>query len=268
MMTTTPAAPSAVDQVSEAKTHSDIIRGPPGQGERFSQYVIHNGVCYVSGQVNREAGDGSLAAQTQGVLAKIDAILAHAGTDKSRLLSATIWLANIEVAPVMNAVWDAWVDRNNLPVRACVQSALLARDMEVEIQVTAAMPSRAGIISTPDAAAAVGPYNQAVRVENGTVYLSGCIGLLPGNSGNFAGPTVQEQTRQCLANMDAIVKASGATKIVKTTILLDDIADFAAVNELYKAYFGDGPVPARSCFAAKALPKGALVEIEAIAIAE
>jgi 2-iminobutanoate/2-iminopropanoate deaminase len=228
--------------------------------------VVHAGICYLSGQVECGAGDGSLRAQTQGVLDKVDALLAEAGTDKSRLLSATIWLADIGMAPVMNAVWDGWVAKGNLPVRACVQAALLTGDMAVEIQATAAMPSRAGVISTAEAAAAVGPYSQAVRMQNGTVYLSGCIGLRAGNSGAFAGPTVQEQTRQCLANMDAIAKAAGATSIVKTTILLDDMADFAVVNELYKEYFGDRPVPARSCFAAKSLPKGALVEIEAIAV--
>lgn len=244
-------------------THTDIKRLAPGA--RFNQVVVHGGVAYLAGQVARGT-DGSVGAQTAAILQKIDGLLADAGTDKSRVLSATIWLADVAHVAEMNAAWDAWVDRDNMPVRACVQSALVADDITVEVQVTAALPSAARVIETDAAAAAVGPYNQGVVVRDGTVYVSGCIGLMPG-SGAMAGDDVESQTAQALANMRAILAAAGAAPadVVKTTVLLDDIADFAKVNKLYEAFFAGDAAPARSCFAAKQLPKGALVEIEATA---
>lgn len=238
-------------------------------GLRFNQTVVHSGICYLSGQVFRGAKHDA-AAQTRGILAKIDDLLAEAGTSKSALLSCNIWLAHIERDVVaMNAEWDRWVDKDNMPVRACVESKLVDDEITVEIQATAALPlkPRTSIVATTEAAAAVGPYNQAVKMRDGTVYISGCIGLT--TSGDFLGPSVEEQTKQCLSNLAAILLASGANgQIVKTTILLDDMNDFAAVNELYEDFFGGGPVPARACFAAKTLPKGALVEIEAIAMVD
>lgn len=262
---------TAVGAAKSVPENSDIVRGQPGF--RFSQFVVHGGICTTSGQVSR---GGSVTQQTRVILDKIDSLLAEAGTNKSRVLSATVWLADISTIDEMNTVWDQWVDHDNLPVRACVESILVSDDFAVEIQVTAAMPTNThvstSVIDTADAAAAVGPYSQAVRVENGTIYVSGCIGLLPGSSGQFAGSTVEEQTKQALANLAAILRAAGPrSRIVKTTVLLHDMADFATVNKLYDAFFAqggpaEGPVPARSCFAVKALPKGALVEIEAIAV--
>lgn len=243
---------------------SDIKRYLPGP--RFNQIVVHNGIVYLAGQVARDTPDGSVAAQTRQILAKIDEYLEMAGTSKSRLLSANIWMTDISKAPEMNEEWVKWVDRDNMPVRACVQSALLDDSITVEIQATAALPSPARIVETEKAAAAVGPYNQAVIVDDGTVYVSGCIGLMP-KTGVMAGASIEEQTEQALQNIKAIIEAAGASvhNIVKTTILLDDINDFAAVNAIYSKFFEGGTVPARSCFAAKQLPKSALVEIEAIA---
>lgn len=264
---------SAVGTGQGVRSHADIVRGKVG--DRFCQYVVHAGVCTTSGQVSR---GGSVSQQTLAILDKIDKLLEEAGTDKSRLLSATIWLADISTVAEMNAVWDQWVDHDNLPARACVEAKLVDDEISVEIQVTAAMPAGrylgTTVIETKDAAAAVGPYSQAVRVENGTVYVSGCIGLVAGKSGEFAGTTVEEQTKQALSNLAAILKAAGPNpRIVKTTVLLHDMADFATVNGFYDAFFAkggpaEGPVPARSCFAAKSLPKGALVEIEAIAVTQ
>jgi 2-iminobutanoate/2-iminopropanoate deaminase len=249
-----------------------IVRAQPGV--RFSQTVIHNGIVYLSGQVCRGVKDDA-AAQTRGILARIDDLLAEAGTSKANILSCTIWLADIEQdVDAMNREWDLWVDRDNMPVRACLESKLVDDEITVEIQATAALPQRprASIVSTTEAAAAVGPYNQAVRMRDGTCYISGCIGLT--SAGEFAGPSVEEQTKQCLSNLAAILKASGPNgQIVKTTLLLHDMADFAAVNKIYEAFFSPGglaagPVPARACFSAKTLPKGALVEIEAIAVVD
>jgi len=103
---------------------------------RMSQVVDYNGVAYLAGQV---AEGDSVAAQTQGILDKIDRLLALAGTDKSRLLSATIWLTSMDGFAEMNAVWDAWVDSANPPARACVESPRLATPaFNVEIMVMAA----------------------------------------------------------------------------------------------------------------------------------
>lgn len=119
------------------------------------------------------------------------------------------------------------------------------------------------IISTPDAPAAIGPYSQAVEL-NGTIYISG---QLPVNPADGTIPEdIAGQTRQSLTNIMAILKEAGLgpSNIVKTTVLLKDINDFAAMNAVYAEFFPEDK-PARACYQVAALPKGALVEIEAIA---
>ena len=122
------------------------------------------------------------------------------------------------------------------------------------------------IISTPDAAQAIGPYSQAIKT-GGLIFTSGQIALKPG--GEFVAGGVEAQTRQVLQNLAAILKEAGATlqDTVKTTIFLADMGDFAAVNEIYAAAFGEHK-PARSTVQVAKLPKGALVEIEVIALAK
>ncbi len=108
-------------------------------GTRMSQAVVHGNTVYLSGQVALEAPGESVTAQTQNILARIDALLATAGTDKTKLLSASIWLADIAGFAEMNAVWDAWVAEGNAPARATVESKLAAPQFTVEIAVTAAI---------------------------------------------------------------------------------------------------------------------------------
>ncbi len=105
-------------------------------GPRMSQAVIHGGVVYTAGQV--AVGD-SASEQTADILAQIDALLAEAGTDKSKLLTANIWLSDIKYFKDMNLVWDAWVSPGNTPARACVEAKLARDDLLVEIMVTAAV---------------------------------------------------------------------------------------------------------------------------------
>jgi enamine deaminase RidA (YjgF/YER057c/UK114 family) len=107
-------------------------------GSRMSQVVVHNGTVYLAGQV---AGDVStdVADQTRQVLAKIDGFLAQAGSDKSKLLMATVWLADIKNFAAMNEVWDEWVSPGNTPTRACVESRLARPPIAVEIRVIAAL---------------------------------------------------------------------------------------------------------------------------------
>ena len=108
-------------------------------GPRMSQGVVHGGVVYLAGQVALEAPGESIANQTKAILARIDGFLAEAGSNKSKILSATIWLTDIASYDEMNGVWDAWIDPANPPARACVVSpALAAPQFNVEIMVNAA----------------------------------------------------------------------------------------------------------------------------------
>lgn len=119
------------------------------------------------------------------------------------------------------------------------------------------------IISTPNAPAAIGAYSQAVKA-NGFVFASGQLGLNP--TTGVLPSTFSEQAEQSLKNVQAILEAAGLTfaNVVKTTVFLSDMENFASLNEVYAHYFVE-PFPARSAVAVKELPKGALVEIEVIA---
>lgn len=108
-------------------------------GPRMSQAVVHGNTVYVSGQVALDAAGESATAQTKNILDRIDALLAKAGTDKTRVLSASIWLADIATFNEMNAVWDAWVAKDCAPARATVESKLAAPQFTVEIAVIAAV---------------------------------------------------------------------------------------------------------------------------------
>lgn len=119
-------------------------------------------------------------------------------------------------------------------------------------------------ISTQNAPAAIGPYSQAIEVY-GFVYASGQLPIDPA-TGAFPEGGVKEQTRQSILNVKAILEEAGLalSNVVKTTVYLADMGDFAAMNEVYSQFFAQ-PFPARSAIAVKALPKGALVEVEVVA---
>lgn len=123
------------------------------------------------------------------------------------------------------------------------------------------------VISTTDAPAAIGPYSQAIRAGN-MLFVSGQIPLHP-QTGEIVGTTAAEQARQVLNNLQAVLHAGGASleNVVKTTIFLTDLGQFAAVNAVYAEFFPQNP-PARSTVQVAALPRGVQVEIEAIAIVE
>ena len=120
------------------------------------------------------------------------------------------------------------------------------------------------VISTVKAPAAIGPYSQAIKVGN-LVFTSGQIPIDPA-TGNFVEGGIKEQTRQSLTNVKAILEEAGLTmaNVVKTTVFMADMADFADMNAVYAEFFAE-PYPARSAVAVKTLPKGALVEIEVVA---
>ena len=120
-------------------------------------------------------------------------------------------------------------------------------------------------LHTDNAPAAIGPYSQAVQAEK-TIYVSGQLPVDP-STGEFAREDIKAQTKQSLTNIKNILASAGAdmSDVTKTTVLLQDIADFGAMNEVYAEFFTE-PYPARAAFQVAALPKGAKVEIEAVAV--
>ena len=121
------------------------------------------------------------------------------------------------------------------------------------------------IISTDKAPQAIGPYSQAVEV-NGVIYTSGMIPINPAD-GTLVTGSVEEQAEQALKNLKALIEESGSSmdKVIKTTVFIKDMNDFAKINEVYARYFTDN-YPSRSCVEVARLPKDVLIEIEAIAI--
>ena len=120
-------------------------------------------------------------------------------------------------------------------------------------------------ISTPNAPAAIGPYSQGIQAGS-TIFVSGQLPIDPA-TGAFAGQDIASQTRQSLTNIKNILAAAGASMndVVKTTVMLKNIGDFAAMNAVYAEFFTE-PFPARAAYQVAALPKDALVEIECIAV--
>ena len=120
-------------------------------------------------------------------------------------------------------------------------------------------------IETKNAPSAIGPYSQAIKAGN-TIYVSGQLPIDPA-TGEFSGTCIKTQTEQSLKNIKAILNEAGASMadVAKTTVLMKDIADFAAMNEVYATYF-TGTCPARATYQVAALPKNALIEIEATAV--
>ena len=121
------------------------------------------------------------------------------------------------------------------------------------------------IIHTEKAPKAIGPYSQAIRTDT-MVYTAGQVGFDP-STGDLVSNEIEEQTRQALKNLQNVLEAAGtsAGNVVKTTVFLKDMSDFAKMNAIYAEVFGENP-PARSTVAVAGLPKGALVEIEAVAV--
>jgi len=121
------------------------------------------------------------------------------------------------------------------------------------------------VIATKNAPAAIGPYSQGTAAQGEMVFVSGQLPVDPA-TGAFPADEIQAQTRQSLTNVKAILEEAGCTMadVLKVTVYLDKIADFGAMNEIYAEFFSE-PYPARAAFEVGALPKGALVEIEAVA---
>ena len=123
------------------------------------------------------------------------------------------------------------------------------------------------IIQTDQAPAPVGPYNQGIVASGAMLFVAGQIPL-DAATGELVGSTVAEQTEKAIQNLTAVVQAAGSelSQVVKTSVFLKDMNDFAAMNEVYAKHFGDAEAPARACVEVARLPKDVLVEIECIAM--
>jgi 2-iminobutanoate/2-iminopropanoate deaminase len=143
------------------------------------------------------------------------------------------------------------------------QSVISAAASETSETFAASAPMA---VNTPEAPAPVGPYNQAV-LAGGWLYCSGQIALDPQSGALVGSGDVEQETRQVLRNLQAVLREAGASpaQVVRTTVYLADLADFATVNGLYAEVFGGAVAPARACVQVAALPKGARVEIDAVA---
>lgn len=122
-------------------------------------------------------------------------------------------------------------------------------------------------IATDKAPAAIGPYSQGIKIDN-LVFTSGQLPIDPA-TGEIVSGGIEEQAKQAFENLKAVLEASGASlgDVIKTTVFLDNLGDFGTVNEIYGSYFKK-PYPARSCYEVAKLPKGALIEVEAVAEAK
>lgn len=125
------------------------------------------------------------------------------------------------------------------------------------------------VIRTDHAPAPVGPYNQAIRAQGAMVFASGQIALDPASGALVGGDDVAQQTEQVMKNLEAVLTAAGVgwSQVVKTTVFLADMNDFATVNGVYARYFDEATAPARACVEVARLPKDVLVEIDCIAVA-
>lgn len=129
-------------------------------------------------------------------------------------------------------------------------------------------PMSHDVIRADHAPAPVGPYNQAIRAQGAMVFASGQIALDPASGALVGGDDVAQQTEQVMKNLEAVLTASGVgwSQVVKTTVFLADMNDFATVNGVYARYFDEATAPARACVEVARLPKDVLVEIDCIAV--
>ncbi|KAK4530487.1 hypothetical protein CCYA_CCYA04G1344 [Cyanidiococcus yangmingshanensis] len=228
---------------------------------------------------DRDHLDG--AEQLRSCLHQLDSWLSS--YEDYEIASVRVFVAPGQEQGPIQRVYEQWSnDHDQAPTVTWLEVRPLAPGRDVLIEAVAGQQQQqqqvAGwrvpqTVTTMQAAQAVGPYVQAVKLpSSATVYVSGCIGLRPPPHNDLVGPDIESQTIQALSNMKAILNAAGSNvpNVMKVMILLDDMGDFATVNRIYEAWLREGGctadrLPARSTFAVKTLPKGAKVEIECIA---
>jgi len=254
-----PRAPKAIGPYSQA------IEAPTGR------------LVFLAGQIPLDPATGELvggdaAAQTERVMANLKAVLEAAGAGFEHVVKTTVFVTDLADFKTINETYGRVFTRTP-PARATVQVAALPRGSRVEIEAVAVVPGsdagsgpRRTVVSSAGAPKAIGPYSQAIAAAPGRiVYLAGQIPLDPA-TGDIVPGDVAAQTEGVMRNLKAVLAAAGTgfDRVTKTTIYLVDLADFKAVNEAYGRWFEQAP-PARATVQVVALPRGARVEIEAVA---
>ncbi|KAJ3066111.1 hypothetical protein HDU98_010554 [Podochytrium sp. JEL0797] len=258
----------------------------PGAIGPYSQGVVANGFLFTAGQIafdpaTMEIVGTEIQAQTAQALKNLKAVVEASGSSFEkvyvvwpasqgdllpyRLIKTTVFLKDMNDFAKMNEIYAAAFGASK-PARSAVEVARLPRDVLVEID-SQFMSLRQ--IVTKLAPKAIGPYSQGV-VAGGFVYTAGQCPFDPVTL-DIVGTEIQGQTKQSLANLKAVVEAGGSSfkSIVKTTVFLKDMNDFAKMNEIYsKAFEGNQFPPARSAVEVARLPKDVLVEIECVAVVE
>lgn len=238
---------------------TDITRIDPGP--RMSEASVHGDRIYCSGMIPEDTGL-DITGQVKQALAEIESLLAKGGSDKTRILTATIWLADIGDFAAMNAVWDAWIVPAQTPARATVEAKLNDPKMKVEIMVVAAIQSaKVGAAFTEERTMSVkrinaGPRMSSAVVHGGTVYLAGL-------TADDAKADVKGQTKQILDKIDHFLKEAGTdkSKILSANIWLTDIGTWGQMNEVWDAWVSPGNAPARATVEAKLANPALKVEI-------
>src|SRR5437764_95510 len=252
------SAPKAVGPYSHA------IQAPAGR------------VLFLSGQiavdpVRDRLIKGDVVKQTDRAMQNLKAVLEAGGASFDDVVKTTLFLTDLADFNKVNETYGRYF-QNVPPARATVQVAALSRGARVAIEGVAVKrggaPAVPGLFAVQSAQAprAIGPYSQAIDVSAGSfVFVSGQIPIDPA-TGQRAQGDIVAQTERVMENLKAVLEAGGASfdKVVKTTIFVADMADFAKVNETYGRYFQKAP-PARAAVQAGALPRGARVEIDCVA---
>jgi len=235
---------------------------------------------FVSGQIPIDPATGQLVqgdivAQTDRVMQNLKAVLASAGASFDDVVKTNIYVADLNEFTQINETYGRYFQKSP-PARATVQMAALPQGARVEIECVAATGGGARSGAAPGAVQsavqsalapkAIGPYSQGIGVSPGSfLFVSGQIPVDP-TTGQPVQGDIGAQTERVMENLKAVLEAGGASfdKVVKTTIFVADMADFARVNETYGRYFQKVP-PARATVQAGALPRGARVEIDCVA---
>ena len=265
-------APAAAGPVVVQTAQAPRAIGP------YSQAIDVNAgsFLFVSGQIpldpaTGELVQGDLVAQTERVMQNLKAVLQAGGATFDDVVKTNIYLADLNDFTPVNETYGRYFQKSP-PARATVQMAALPRGARMEIECVAATGARASAaadsapVQSTQAPKPVGSYSQAIGSSPGSfLFVSGQIPIDPATGQTVQGD-ISAQTERVMENLKAVLEAGGASfdKVVKTTIFVADMAEFAKVNETYGRYFQKAP-PARATVQVGALPRGARVEIDCVA---
>jgi reactive intermediate/imine deaminase len=229
-------------------------------------------LLFVSGQIpvdpkTGELVQGDIAAQTERVMENLKAVLASAGASFSDVVKTNVYMVDLAGdGTKMNETYGRYFQKS-FPARATVQMAALPKSARIEIECVAVTRGGAtGAVESAQAPKALGAYSQGMGVSNGSfLFVSGQIPIDPATGHTVLGDA-RAQTERVMQNLKAVLEAAGANfdKVVKTTIFVADMADYAKVNEAYGRYFNKS-LPARATVQVAALPRGARVAIDCLA---